>query len=486
MFLAPVGGVVGTAAHALAQTPEALAKVRDLNKKSVEAYENLDLEEARKNLMQALELCATEGLNRHTLKAQTHVNLAVVLVGGLKQKEAAIKQFQRALEIDGSIRVPKRLSNPEIQLAFDTAVREMGSVAQTPSLPPAASPPGGPPGAVQPAAPFAAGGPIGHRAVPTGRIGTAVPVSARVDPGLVFDRLVLAYRPEGSLDFLARDMELEESGDYVARIPEPATHGDSVAYYLEARARNGQPVASSGTSEEPYVVRLSADGPPQAVAEVETAPLTLPPVRPRATRRLWLGLGVGSGGGWAKGRPEVNRNYQDETTREVRELTWSSTALARLIHFSPEVGFFVTPKLLLSVQGRLQVTTGPTEVRHPSCKPSGVCEPATGAIAVLGKLTWIMREAHSFRPFLSLGAGAGYIRYVVDLKDMPLMRDCGPNRDKGCIDTVAGGGFLVGPAGGFMYDLGRSLSVTAALHSLVGLPHTAYNLDLNLGLAYRL
>src|SRR5688572_5012440 len=92
-----------------AQTPEALAKVRDLNKRAVDAYENLDLEEARKALMQALELCATEGLNRHSLKAQTHVNLAVVLVGGLKQRDAAIKQFQRALEIDPAIKVPKRL-----------------------------------------------------------------------------------------------------------------------------------------------------------------------------------------------------------------------------------------------------------------------------------------------------------------------------------------------------------------------------------------
>ncbi len=130
---------LGTAASSLAQAPapEALAKVRDLNKRAVDAYENLDLEEARKALMQALELCATEGLNRHALKAQTHINLAVVLVGGLKQRDAAIKQFQRALEIDPAIRVPKRLSNPEIQSAFDTAIKDMGSVGPSPpSSPP--------------------------------------------------------------------------------------------------------------------------------------------------------------------------------------------------------------------------------------------------------------------------------------------------------------------------------------------------------------
>jgi hypothetical protein len=461
----------------LAQTPEGLAKVRDLNKKAVEAYENLDLEEARKNLMQALELCATEGLNRHTLKAQTHVNLAVVLVGGLKQRDAAIKQFQRALEIDPAIKVPKRLSNPEIQSAFDSAVKEMGSVGPTPATPPtgpAETPAATPPGQA-----------ITHKAIAAGRSGAALPVTARVAPGFAFERLVLAYRPDGATDFLARDMEKDESGEYVARIPEPATHGGSVAYYVEARARNGQALATSGTSDEPHLVRLSADGSAPVAADVESAPDTEAPARPRGPAKFWLSMGVGVGGGWAKGRPEVNRNYQD-SMRQVHELQWNDMAPARLMHFAPEVGFFVNPKLLLSVQGRLQVTTGATEVRHVSCKPSGICEPASGAVAVLGKGTYILREREAFRPFVSLSAGAGYIRYLVDLKNMPLPADCGPKQDQTCKDTVAGGGFLVGPAAGFIYDLNNVLSLTAALNTLIGLRATAYNLDLNVGLAYRL
>jgi hypothetical protein len=479
---------LGMSASPRAQTPEALAKVRDLNKRAVDAYENLDLEEARKALMQALELCATEGLNRHTLKAQTHVNLAVVLVGGLKQREAAIKQFQRALEIDPAIKVPKRLSNPEIQSSFETAVREMGNVgpnppASTPEAPAVAT---RPPAAQEPAAPAASGEAIVHRVVASGRTGMAVPVTARVSPSLTFERLVLAYRPEGATDFLARDMERDEGGDYVARIPEPATHGESVSYYVEARARNGQAVASSGTSEEPHTVRLTSDG-PEPVAEVDgAAEPSEEPGRPGAAPRVWLSLGIGGGGGWAKGTPEVNRNYQDATTRQVRALEWKNVAPARLMHFSPELGFFVSPKLLLSVQGRLQVTTGATEVRHDSCKPSGVCEPASGAVAVLGKATWILRDREALRPFISLGAGGGYIRYLVNMKDMPLPPDCGPMRNQVCIDTVAGGGFLVGPAAGFIYDLSKAFSVTAALNTLVGLPDTAFNLDLNLGIAYRL
>ncbi len=488
-FAAAVCLLAALSGTSRAQTPEALAKVRDLNKKAVEAYENLDLEEARKNLMQALELCATEGLNRHSLKAQTHVNLAVVLVGGLKQRDAAIKQFQRALEIDANIKVPKRLSNPEIQSAFESAIKEMGNVGPSPATPP----PETPPVAAQPPAetpPAGTGGPppadaISHKTLTAARAGEALPVTARLASGFAFDRLVLAYRPEGATDFLARDMEKDESGEYVARIPEPATHGGTVAYYVEARARNGQALATSGTADEPHVVRLTGDGSTPVATEVETPRERRTAATPSGPAKFWLGMGLGVGGGLVKGRPEVNRNYQD-AQHQVHDIVWNDMAPARLMHFVPEVGFFVNDRLLLSVQGRLQLTTGATEVRHVSCQPTGVCEPASGAVAVLGKGTYIMRAGQPFRPYVSLSAGGGYIRYLVDLKKMPLPADCGPKQNQTCKDTVAGGGFLVGPAAGFIYDLNGALSLTAALSSLVGLKSTAYNLDLNIGLAYRL
>src|SRR3954470_17664281 len=57
-----------------------LQKVTDLNKKAVESYENLDMDEAAKFLRQALELCAAEGLNNHKAKARTHIHLGIVMV----------------------------------------------------------------------------------------------------------------------------------------------------------------------------------------------------------------------------------------------------------------------------------------------------------------------------------------------------------------------------------------------------------------------
>src|SRR5262245_56264976 len=98
---------------ARAQDQTVLAKVTDLNKRALDAYENLDMEEASKFLRTALETCASEGLNSHPLKARTHVHMGVVLVGGMRRKDLGIAQFKRALEIDKNIKITKRLNNPE-------------------------------------------------------------------------------------------------------------------------------------------------------------------------------------------------------------------------------------------------------------------------------------------------------------------------------------------------------------------------------------
>jgi hypothetical protein len=478
---------LGNARPARAQDPDALAKVKDLNKKAVDAYENLDLDEARKALMTALEICATEGLNRHALKATTHLNLGVVLVGGLKQREAGVKQFRRALEIDSNAKVPKRLTNPEIQSAFEAATKEMAGSPPLATEPGPATPP--PPAAGEgPKPPPAATGarPIGHSPVTEAKPDEDVPITAVVDEGLKFERLVLAYRPEGASDFLARDMEAETGGEYVARIPEPATRGGSVAYYIEARGRGGQALARNGSPDEPHIITLGAAG-ADAVAQASSD--DEPDDEPRGVAlgkgKLWLSLGLGGGGGYASGSPEVNPNYLDPMTGK-QSIKVSSMAAAKLMHFVPEVGYFVNPRFLLSVQGRLQYTTGATEVHHASCGTSQTCKPATGAIAVLGRATWLVGGKDKFQPFVSVLAGGGYIRYLFDLGDFEGLRTCGPSQNQRCLDTVAGGGLLVGPSAGMLYALTPQLYLTGTAAALLGVPKTAFNVDLNLGIGYKL
>jgi hypothetical protein len=477
---------LGMTGSVYAQAQDPGQQVTELNRKAVEAYENLDIDEAAKYLKQALELCVAEGLNNRA-KARTEIHIGMVLVGGYKQRERGIQQFKRALEIDPAIGLTKAIVNPEIQAAFDEAKREMASAAAAPREP--ARPPeaGGGPASPLPGAP--SGGFIEHTPLTEAPPGSAISVKAAVDPSLAQDKIILAYRPEGAPDFLAREMAKDGQGSYESGIPEPATRGSTVSYYIEAR-RGGQPVAASGSAAEPYVISLSGQpsrslgggGPAAAVRRSRRGDVEAPGTFGGGEYKYWVSMGLGSGYGWASGTPEVN-----STDANMRKINVSRFAPARLLHIVPEVGFFLSPNLLLSLQGRVQVVTSATEVRDLSCPENrnpttnvGICPPARWALAFFGKATWLLGEPRRLRPFVSASAGGGEIRHLVTLANL---KDCGANGRTACQDTVLGGVILIGPGGGISYDINGKLSAVAGINALVGLPNPTVNFDLNIGLA---
>ncbi len=485
-----LGALLCAGSHARAQEadPAVLAKVKDLNKKGIDAYENLDLEEARKILMQALETCASEGLNNHPLKATTHMNLGAVLVGGLKQRDLGIRQFKRAIEIDPTTRVTKRLSNPDIQSAFEEAAK--GGEAPKPgddrhkpepvNTPPREDPK---PAPTDGSPPKKITG-VFHEPLTEAKPSSSVTVKAAVESALSFDKVILAYRPDGASDFLAREMEKDDKGWYVARIPEPATQGGMVAYYIEARSKSGQAVAGNGSAAEPHLISLAAV---DAVAADGTSPdaaVSENPDDPGAkdepgdgARKFMLIMGLGGGYGYASGTPEVNRTGKDGS-----KLGFSGWAPAPLVHLAPELGYFVTPEILLSVQFRLQIVTGATEVRDESCKPTGVCAPAKGALAGLVRATWVLGKTGGLRPWLAMSAGGGDIRHLIKLDGQGL-KDCGPSKTDVCTDTVLGGNILLGPAGGIFFEVNEKVTLTASVNTLAGFPNSTFNVDGNVGVA---
>jgi hypothetical protein len=113
----------------------------------------------------------------------------------------------------------------------------------------------------------------------------------------------------------------------------------------------------------------------------------------------------------------------------------------------------------------------------------GVCAPAKGAIAILGKATWLLGDPAPFRPFFSLAAGGGEIRHLISIDGLT---DCGANGRTQCTDTVLGGILLLGPGAGFGYELSKGINFVASLNSLVGLPNPTVNFDLNVGMAFQM
>jgi hypothetical protein len=184
--------------------------------------------------------------------------------------------------------------------------------------------------------------------------------------------------------------------------------------------------------------------------------------------RYQIGALVGGGFGWASGMGDVNAD-----TRAP-----SSFAGAKLGQLALEAGYWWKANLMLSLQGRLQLVTGPNAVETAD----HTYEPAKYAGAIFGTATW-SPEMGPLRPFVSGSIGAGRIRHVVTL---PSLKDCGASKSETCVDTIGAGPFLAGVGGGLTYPLTDNLVLVGALATQIGAPTFTFNVDIDAGLAFRL
>jgi tetratricopeptide (TPR) repeat protein len=464
---------------AQAQSDEAVDKVTKMNKKAVEEYENLNFEEARKILKEALDYCSQNGLDKHPVKARTHIHLGIVILAGFKQREVAIKQFRKALEIQPDIKLTKSLANPEIQEAFDEAAAGMGQPEKAEGSGEKAEKGGGEKAekgggekAEKGGGEKAAEGPIAHEPVSEGTQGSAITISAHVDYNLGVTKMVLAYRPDGASEFLGRVMKEVTQGNWTGEIPATATGGNRVAYYIEAQGKDDNTLGTKGTADDPMFITLKGSGAPEKgkasgkeeeEEEEEEGP------------SWFIGLGLGSGFGYATGSGEVNADYK---------LKPAGFAPAATIHVLPEIGYFLNDKLLLSVQLRLQIITNTTDLHlqpgDTQCGNDGVCSAAKDAIAGFAKITYLFGDG-ALHPYASGALGGGQIRHTATF---PGPGDaCGSNGKSPCVDTVLAGPVFVGVGGGVLINASDNLAINLGIATQLGFPNFTFNIDGNVGVA---
>jgi hypothetical protein len=461
-----------------AQSDEAVDKVTKMNKKAVEEYENLNFEESRKILKEALDFCGQNGLDKHPVKARTHIHLGIVILAGFKQREVAIKQFRKALEIQPDIKLTKSLANPEVQEAFDEAVAGMGQPEKpdTADKTDKAADQKTDKAADQKAEKPADGGPITHDPIVEGTQGGTITVTAKVDINLDVKKMILAYRPDGASDFLGRVMKEVTQGNWTADIPATATAGNRVAYYLEAQAADESTLGTKGTADDPLIIALKGSGAPEkGKASGEGNDEEQDDEGPH----WFLGLGLGTGVGYTTGNGEVNADSK----------VGGGFASASLGHLAPEVGYFVKPNLLLSLQLRMQLVSGVNgrvlDVMDNTCGSDHFCSPAQSAFAAFAKLAYLFGE-NSFHPYISGAVGGGQIRHVVKF---PAIQKCGTSSTPAgmgmaeCEDTVLAGPVFVGPGGGFIFNASDNFALTLGVNTQLGFPKFTFNFDLNLGVA---
>jgi hypothetical protein len=453
MFAVALATMLAAApARAQERDSAAVGKITLLNRKAVDAYQHLEFEAAMKILNDALDQADRAGLTQHPIRARTFVTLGIVSLGGFKQRDQAVKYFRKALQIQPEVRLSPGLANPEIQAAFDEAIAALGSGSD---LPPEKA--------------------LVHEPVRTGQAVKPVAIAVTPDKDLDASAVVLRYRAPNTYTFTDVPMQKRASGAYEASIPASATRGDQVLYFIEARRANGTVIVARGSAAEPLVVALAGDTVAATPAVTTTA--TGATSRPTSDKRLFVALLGGAGLGWVSGTGEGTRNGVVSSG-----VDWTPTG-----QLAPELGVFVTPSLMLGVQGRLQLVRGATAYRPPNPDPGEcgdqVCSPATGAIAALAKVTWFLADSGSaFQPYLSLSAGGGTIRHVSAVRSPAT---CGSGTEP-CKDTVAGGPVLFGPGVGFRYGVSDAVGIVAEIGGLVGVPNFTANADLNIGVAFQL
>ena len=312
-----------------------VGKITLLNRKALEAYQHLEFETAMRLLNEALDQSERAGLTQHPIRARTFVTLGIVSLGGFRQRDQAVKYFRRALQIQPEVRLSPGLANPDIQAAFDEAIAGLSTPGGE-DLPPEKA--------------------LVHEPVRVGEADKPVPILVVPDKDLDATSVVLRYRASTASAFTDLAMKKGSSGGFEAAIPVSATAGEHVAYFIEARRANGSVLVGRGTAADPIVVALARPTTPVAAGVVRER--RRPPRRVRQAAVLRdPRAGPGSGGRAERARRRCGKV-------ESPGVDW--TVMGQVV---PEIGYLVTPRFMIGVQGRLQLVRGATPYHVPD--PSG-------------------------------------------------------------------------------------------------------------------
>jgi hypothetical protein len=506
-------------AVARADNPPAVEKLIQMNKKALEDYDSLEWDTAKRTLLQALVFAKKSGLDTHPMMARTYIHLGAIYIVGFKDRQKGLQSFQRALEIDPGIHITKAMSTPELEDAFAEAARS-----------PKAGGGGG--GDETAPAPRKRRGPImesdsGDSAPPPPRKRPAedenaepdlparinvlecqykdetppdkpLPVRCAVAPNLPVTKLFLLYLEPGNQEFTTAEMTKSPKGWFVNKIPKDVVTGTSLRFYVEGRNAAGKAVVSNGRSDSPNVILIREASAAEAEKEMggvkrkpgdeeEENPLEEPdPTKPHrflghidrskigvdtryGNRQWWIGLGIGTGLGYAKGNGfEALTEFNDEFTPG---LGW-----AGFFHLTPEIGYQLTPDWAVSLEGRLQYI-----YQNAHFAPYT----ASGALSGLFRvIRYSKQQRLRFFGSAMAGGGEGFRLIVFTGSQVAALHPEAAKGDPqiGSIrDTVLGGPALVGAGGGLTYEINKGLSYVMETNILAGVPTFSAVVDVNFG-----
>lgn len=432
-----------SAAGAAAEDTRSIRRVEEMNRAAMEDYDILEFDSAKKQLSDALAVVKKAKLDKTKVAARTHMNLGIVYGGGLGDQDTALLEFVSALEIDKDLKLDPAYRSPALQKTFDQARSTTGAGTVEPP--------------VTPPPPAESG--LKHNPIEEAPSGAPVLISVRATTEIVdrASQIVLRYRPAGTEAFLSLPMKSGGGAEFQATIPETATRGESVHYFVEAKAATGKVLASAGTVDSPYIISI--------VKPVSGRPVDEPPDEENPISRQGGGTGSGTGDetGVAKSHPSVHRSFyinvgvgsglgyvSGET--EVSHQAVTCCVAPAPFHVLPEIGFWLSQKLTLSLVGRIGFPLGANVAGAATLAPGGFLR----ASYVFGRDRGL---------YVQGGVGAGLIRHTIKLTRTSA------TANQGDTDTYVSGPLLFSTGTGYILPLGSSgLRFVADLDVIAGIP----------------
>jgi hypothetical protein len=441
-----LAGVVAAGILCLAAQAHAdpRADVAAKAKAAMASYDSMDYEVARKQLYQALALAKKAKLDKEPIVARVYVDLAITQLAGSDQ-DAARLSLLTAAQIDPKITVDAAYKSPELVKLLDEAKAIAAGIDVVDT-------------AADGVDCKAIRG-VQHTVVDTSKRGAAPSIEAWIGGELSPARVAVMYRPEGAVDFVeARASRQGATGcKYAATIPGSATQGSVVHYYIVAYDAAGKVLAAKGSSGAPNVMaigephRVVAPGPAVAASAPSDGENPLPAAAARPAvdvsgtaapanqpHKLMFAVAGGTGVGYVTGKTESNNQVQ------------TCCIGTSLLVLSPELGYYVTPRLTVGVAARIGFPVGANIPGHSSLAPAGFVR-ARYALSHAGSGLGAMVEL-----------GGGILRNTLKLDASAT----GPGMDT---DIVAQGPLLIGAGIGYTQRIGTMIALFVDLEAIGGL-----------------
>jgi hypothetical protein len=436
------------------------------------SYDAMDYEVARKQLYQALAIAKKARLDKDPIVARVYVDLAITQLAGSDQ-DAAKLSLLSAAQIDPKIAIDAAYKSPELVRLLDEARAVAAGFDSSAEAATRGDSDGVDCKAIRG---------VQHTVVEVGKRGVPEAIEAWIGGDVVPARVAVMYRAEGAVDFTEAKAARQGSCKYTATIPASATQGGLVHYYIAAYDQAGKVLAAKGSSGAPNVIAIgqphrttgpdvASAGPGDSENPLGAAP---PDARPAADlsdsavpadkpHKIRLAVSAGSGIGYVTGTTEGGNRVQ------------SCCIGTSLLVITPELGYYVTPRLTLGLAGRIGFPIGANTQGHSTVAPAGFLR-VRYALSASGTGLGAMAEI-----------GGGILRNTLKLDDT----SAAPGMET---DVVAQGPLLLGAGIGYSQRLGNMVAVFVDLEAIAGLAvvgkvgtavhlNSGISTDMKLGLA---